>query len=309
LNILLCCFPALLGYLFAAPAAAAIELKDDIGATIRLDRPAQSVIALAPHLTELVYAVGGGDSLAGVVRGSDWPREAAAVTQVGDSGGLDFERIVALQPDLVLAWGSGTRAADIERLHSLGIRVLILEPRRLADIPRHLQMLGILLDRRDAADAATDAFAARMDELRGRHGSARSVSVMFEIWHRPIITVNGQHIISDVIALCGGRNVFADLPFLAGEVSPEMVLAADPDAILVGSEAADAGPQGWENFGFLRAVRSRQVFSVPADLIARQTPRILDAAERICAVLEEVRRNGDAPRSSSPRERAERPTR
>jgi iron complex transport system substrate-binding protein len=211
------------------------------------------------------------------------------VAQVGDSSGLDFERILALQPDLVLAWGSGNRAADLDRLRRLGLTVLVLEPRQLADIPRHLRILGTVLGRSDAAQSAAAAFSARMEGLRERHRSSQKVAVMFEIWHRPMFTVNRAHLISDVIDLCGGRNVFADLPYLSGEISAEMVLAADPDAIIVGSEAEDAGPLAWSNLGFLRAVRSGHVFSVPADLITRQTPRILDAAERICADLDSVR--------------------
>ena len=102
---------------------------------LRRDSPAQRVIALAPHLTELVFAAGGGGRLVGKVRGSDFPPAALTVAEVGDASGLDFERVLALRPDLVLAWGSGNRLVDVERLERLGFAVLVLEPRRLEDIP------------------------------------------------------------------------------------------------------------------------------------------------------------------------------
>lgn len=268
----------------------ATELSDDRGVQVRLDGPVQRMISLAPHLTELVFAAGAGNRLVGVVRGSDFPPEARSVQEIGDASGIDFERVTALQPDLVLAWGSGNRMSDVARLERLGFRVLVLEPRLLEDIPRHLQMIGELLDTQDRAEAAARAFRFRTDALRDRYRGGTMLRVLFEVWHKPLMTVGGAHMISDVLKLCGARNVFADLPQLAGVVSLEQVLTADPDVIVVGSEAEEAGVKGWQRHPSLRAVRSGRVFSVPADLISRQTPRILDAAEKICADIDSARK-------------------
>ncbi len=282
-------FLAVLISQFFAATAPAVEVIDDRGVVLRRDSPAQRVIALAPHLTELVFAAGAGNRLVGKVRGSDFPPEAQALAEVGDAAGLDFERILALQPDLVLAWGSGNRIADVEHLEGLGLAVLVLEPRRLEDIPRHMRMLGALLGTGARARAAELAFALRADRLRERYSGKSAVNVLFEAWHQPLITVNGEHLISDVLRLCGARNAFADLPQLAAAVSPEQVLAADPDAIIIGSEASDAGSEGWQGYRYLRSVRSGAIFTVSADLITRQTPRVLDAAEKICADLDSAR--------------------
>ena len=194
-----------------------------------------------------------------------------------------------MQPDLVLAWGSGNRIADVERLERLGLAVLVLEPRRLEDIPRHMRMLGALLGTGARAQAAALAFVSRADQLRERYRGKSVVSVLFEAWHQPLLTVNGEHLISDVLRLCGARNAFADLPQLAAVVSPEQVLAADPDAIIIGSEAEDAGPEGWQRYRYLKSVRTGAIFTVSADLKTRQTPRVLDAAEKICADLDSIR--------------------
>jgi len=267
----------------------AVTVTDDLGVELQFGGPAQRVIALSPHLTELMYSIGAADHMAGAVRGSDFPAEAAALPGVGDASGLDFERILHLRPDLVLAWGSGNRSVDIARLRSLGLRVLVLEPQRLEDIARHLRLLGDLTGLGEQARAVAAEFERRIDALRGRYAGRASVRVLFEIWHRPLFTVNGEHIISKVLALCVAQNIFADLPRLAGEVSLEQVLLLDPDAIVVGSEADDAGVKNWLGFPYLKAVRGGNVFTVPADMITRQTPRIVEAAEQLCASLDKAR--------------------
>ncbi len=265
-------------------------VTDDAGHRLESVRPVERVISLSPHLTELLYAIGAQDLIAGTVRGSDYPGAAAGLPQIGDAAGLDFERILHSRPDVVLAWSSGNRSADLARLRDLGLPVLELEPRHVEDIPRHLRLLGALLNRQARANDVARAFEKRMEDLRLRHAGGKPVSVLFEIWHQPLFTVNGDHIISRVMQMCGGRNVFATLPRLASEISVEQVLAADPDAIVIGSEAAGAGVENWAPFPWLRAVKKGNVFAVSADLITRQTPRMAEAAERMCAVLEKARR-------------------
>jgi iron complex transport system substrate-binding protein len=279
--------PAIL--LTVAVPASALTVVDDFGVELRLDRPAQRVISLSPHLTELMYSIGAGDRLVGTVLGSDFPLEAAALPEIGDASGLDFERILHSQPDLVLAWGSGNRSVDIVRLRVLGLRVLVLEPQRLEDIPRHLRLLGDLTDLGERAQEVAREFERRVGALRDRYAGRTPVRVLFEVWHKPLFTVNGDHIISKVLGLCAAQNIFAGLPRLAGEVSLEQALTMDPDAIVVGSEAGDAGLDNWTAFSYLKAVRTGNVFTVSADLITRQTPRIVDAAERMCAGLDKAR--------------------
>ena len=277
--------------LLVVPATRALALTrtDDSGVELRLAAPAQRVVSLSPHLTEMMYAIGAGDRLAGAVRGSDFPEQAKALRQVGDAAGLDFERILALRPDLVLAWGSGNRTIDIARLRALGLNVLVLEPEQLDDIPRHLELLGDVTGLRAQAQPVAARFEEKLGWLREHYAGRARVPVLFEIWHRPLFTINGEHVISKVLGLCGARNVFAGLPRLASEVSLEQVLLLDPDAIVVGSEAPDAGAHNWQEFAYLKSVRTGNVFAVSADLITRQTPRLIQAAERLCVGIDRAR--------------------
>lgn len=276
-------------FCLAAPAAAApAEIADDRGVTLRLAQPPQRVVALAPHLTELVFAAGGGDRMVGAAQGSDYPAVARALPEIGNSSGIDLERVLWLQPDLVLAWGSGNRAVDLDRLRRLGLAVVILEPRRLDDIPRHLRLLGRALGTLPVAEAAAGEFEARQASLSRRYGGAAPVDVLFEIWPQPLMTINGAHLISDLLRLCGGRNVFAGLPQLSAAVSMEAVFRIDPQAIVIGSGAPDAAAH-WQRHRRLAAVKNGHLFLVPPDWVSRQTPRVLDAAAMICADLERVR--------------------
>ena len=250
--------------------------------------PARRIIALAPHLAELTYAAGAGPRLVGAVRGSDYPPDIARVPVVGDAAGLDLERIFALRPDLVLAWRSGNRPSDIERLEASGVKVFVREPRRLADVAASLRKLGALAGTAAVAEQAAHDFEARLARLRV--AGKEPIDVFVEIWEHPLMTVNGSHLISDVMSTCGGRNVFAGLPSLAASVSIEAVLAADPVVIIAASPPGSDPAAQWSRFPRLRAVRAGRVFAIDPDVLARATPRILLGVEKVCGWLREVKR-------------------
>ncbi|HSH30644.1 MAG TPA: cobalamin-binding protein, partial [Thiohalobacter sp.] len=214
--------------------AAGVRVEDMAGQALALDAPAQRIVSLAPSLTELIYAAGAGERLVGAVAYSDYPAAARQLTRVGNANQLDLEAILALRPDLVLGWGSGNPRVQLIRLRELDVPVFIAEPQRLDDIALLLERIGTLAGTRTRAEQAARAFRARQEALREQYSDRPVVRVFYEVWHRPLMTVNGDHTISAVIRLCGGRNVFADLPQLSGQVALEAVLAADPDAIVAG---------------------------------------------------------------------------
>jgi iron complex transport system substrate-binding protein len=279
---------------FAAGAlpirAQPVSLADDRGREIRLAAPAQRMVALAPSLAELAFAAGAGGRLVGVVRYSDYPPAARGLPQVGDAARVDFERVVALKPDLILAWKSGNPAADVARLESLGYPAFVSEPARLADIPRLLNAIGALAGTLPAARKAAAGFAREIRALRGRYAAARKVRVFYLIWHRPLLTVNGAHLISDVITLCGGENVFADVNQLTPAVTLEAVIAAKPEVILGGASAGGEKEFAvqWRASG-VAPLRDLPAYYVNPDIIQRQTPRIVEGAKAVCAALEQVR--------------------
>jgi iron complex transport system substrate-binding protein len=275
----------------ACSARAEIVVTDDSGATLRLKEPARRIVSLAPHVTETLYAAGAGDKLVGVVEYSDFPAAARRVARIGGYSKLDLEAIAALKPDLAVGWASGNAPAHVEKLRALGIPVYLSQPERIDDVAASLERFGELAGTQPVARAAATAFRARLAELRARHGTRPKVRTFYQIWKQPLMTVGGGQVISDVIRLCGGENVFAELKQLAPKVSVEAVLAADPDAI-VASGMGEARPEwvdDWRQWPTLAAVKHDNLFFIPPDLIQRHTPRIVEGAERLCAQLEMAR--------------------
>ncbi|HWP95096.1 MAG TPA: cobalamin-binding protein [Gammaproteobacteria bacterium] len=270
-------------------AASPQRITDDLARQVEVGVPARRVVTLAPHLTELVYAAGAGATLVGADRYSDYPPAARELPRIGDAFQQDAERILALAPDLVLAWGSGTPRAAIDRLAGLGLAVVALEPRGLEDIARQLLLIGELTGHATTAQHAADTYRARLAALRERHAGRAPVKVFYQVSAQPLYTVNGAHTISELLALCGGINVFADLEVLAPVVALEAVLARAPEAIVTGYAAAELDM--WRRFPELPAVAHGNLFVIDGSLVARATPRLLEGGERLCAVLEQARRN------------------
>jgi iron complex transport system substrate-binding protein len=279
----------------ALQAHAAITVTDDTGATVTLPVAAQRVISLAPHVTELLYAAGGGAKMVGAVSYSDYPPEAKQLPQVGDNKALDLERIVALKPDLIVVWRHGNAQRQLDRLRELHIPLFFSEPHRLDDVAVSLTKLGRLLGTSSTADAAAAAYRQNIARLRAQYAKRPPVSVFYQVWDKPLMTLNGEHMISDVIALCGGRNVFAALQPLVPTVSTEAVLAANPEAIVTAARGATQPdttlPQlgSWRAWPGLTAVANDNLFAIDGDLINRPAPRIAQGAQQLCEDLEIAR--------------------
>ena len=283
---------ALVGLLMlSGSVTAAVSVVDDAGRIVTLTRHAQRIVSLAPHTTELLFAAGADKALVGVVRYSDFPAAAKQVPVVGDYNALDLETLLSLKPDLIVGWQSGNPAAAVERLLKFNIPVFLSEPRQLEDIATNLERLGVLAGTEASANAASAEFRARLKKLRANYSGKTPVTVFYQIWDRPLITLNGAHMISAVLELCGGKNLFANLPVLAPEVGIESVIAADPQVIIASGSASseDHGLGQWARWPSLRAVRNRQLYFVEPDTIQRSTPRLLQGAQEICRALEGAR--------------------
>jgi len=272
-------------------AAAPIEVVDDSGARIRLEQSARRIVTLAPHLAELVFEAGAGAHLVGVAAYSDFPVSARSIPRIGDARALDLERIVALQPDLVVAWLSGTPKRQTDRLRAMGYPVFADEPHRLEDIAATLERLGTLAGTLEAARARAQVFRDRLRQLRSHAAAKRRVRVFYEIWGSPLLTVNSRHVIADALELCGADNIFGRATSLVTQVSREAVLLADPEAMIIASAPADmtAAKGTWQRWQRLRAVRSGHLFGVDPSLMHRHTTRILDGVEQMCRAIDAAR--------------------
>lgn len=278
--------------LAGAGRADPVTAVDGTGQTIALPAPARRIVSLAPSATELLYAAGAGSRVVAVTDPADWPPEAAQRPRVGDARALDLERIVSLTPDLAVAWPY-VAPAQIERLQALGIPVYRTDPHTPEAIALDIERLGALAGTTEVARPAAARFRSRLAALRQRARGASGVRVFYEIWHQPLYTIGGAHLISAAIDLCGGENVFRQLLLPAPSVSIEAVLAARPSAIVAGTDGAirPAWLDDWRRWPDLPAVRADNLFVVDANLLHRAGPRFVDGAEALCVVIDRARAN------------------
>lgn len=274
----------------------AISVVDFAEQRVQLEAPANRVIALAPHIVENVFTVGAGDTLVGVVAHSNFPERAKALPLVGGYAKTNLEKIVELKPDLVIAWESGNSQESINKIKELGIPVYIDQPDTLEDISRSLRDIGTLTGQDTVGNAEADEFAKKIQQLRKRYKGTAPVSAFYQVWNSPLHTINGNHIISDAIELCGGINIYADEVVVAPIINIESLVERDPAAIIA-SGMSSARPDwldDWKKWSSLRAVKEDNLFFVNPDHIQRHTIRILLGIESICRQLD-IARNRPTP--------------
>ena len=286
------CLGVLLFFLINSFAwSAPIRLIDDLGVELSLDQAAKRVVLLGPNLVESIYAIDAAHTVVAVADHSDYPPEARAIPRVASHNTINYEKILALAPDLVVVWASGFGVDKIQKLRDLGLTVFASEPQRLADVEHLLRTLGQLTGHSGSANQAALDYVRGLEELTQRYQYQRPVRVFYQIWHQPMQTLNDKHIVNDVITLCGGINIFAKQREIAPKVSVEAVIALDPELIITGvSDGQRPSWFGdWQRWPSITAVKKNQLFVVDADIMVRHAPRILLGAEQLCRYLAQAR--------------------
>jgi len=252
--------------------------------TVTLTQPAQRIISLAPHATELLFEAGAAKSVVAVSDYSNFPEAAKNLPSVGNVFAMDTERLLAIKPDLVVIWGTGNGKVLASKLRSNHITVFESEPRNYEMVATSIERLSILAGTETVGKAAAAKFRQRLEDLRKTYrqpDSSTPVTVFYEVWNKPLMTLNDEHMISAAIRLCGGRNVFGRLKELSPTITTEALLAANPDAIITGGENTDSLNE-WRSFKTLTAVKKNHLYAVKGDLLNRAGPRILDGTEALC---------------------------
>src|SRR5690554_1277837 len=275
----------------AIPASAAVCAIDDSGREVCLEAPAQRIAALSPGATELIYAAGAGERVVAVVAFSDYPPEAKEVASVGNLGRIDLERLVTLQPDLVIGWVTGNPGEQLETIEALGIPVFYIEPRDIEGVATAVERLAHLAGSEEEGYRMAGEFRDGMAELADRYAKAEPVSVFYQVWDEPLMSVNDDHLIGQVVALCGGVNVFGELSRLVPRLDDEALLSVDPEAIVAGGMGEENRDwlAHWQQYSHLGAVQHDNLFFVPPSLIQRPTPRLLEGTRILCEKLEVAR--------------------
>jgi len=270
---------------------AEVRVVDDNVDEVRLAVPAQRIISLAPNITEVLFHIGAGDQIVGADEYSNYPEAAKQILRVNNHAAANYELILSLKPDLVIAWQSGNGDKIINPLRKLGIPVFVVETHQIERIPNLFRRFGQLSGNNDLAQQRIEEFTQRLQLLGDAQTGKSVVRTFYQIWDQPLITLNGKHMVSDVIELCGGINIFADAVPLVPYVNIESIVAADPQVIIAGGsqEEQPGWFSSWQQWTGISAVQHKQIYLIPADLMQRHSVRILDGAQMMCDYLDSAR--------------------
>lgn len=285
----------LLAVLIAAAApcvTCAVSVTDDTGKTLALARTPQKIVSIAPGATEMLFAAGAGKQVIATVEFSDEPVEARKVPRIGDNNAIDVERVVSLRPDLVVVWEGGNNAGQVAQLERLGIPLYRHSVERLTDIPPALRRLGQMAGTSAQAEKAARDVEARFAKLAKTYGSGEKLSVMLQVWNKPVYTVGGTHMMTDSLRLCGARNIFDDLREKGPAVDIEAVIARNPQVIVAVAPPGVAREwlDDWKRYGSMQAVRNNTLVPYEDTRLSRLGPSTLEGTETLCKALDGVRR-------------------
>jgi iron complex transport system substrate-binding protein len=275
----------LLSITYTNKVNAAITVLDDAQRKVTLEKPAKRIISLAPHTTELIFAAGAGHLLVGVSEYSDYPEEAKKITSIGSIFALDLERILALKPDLIVIWGTGNAKQLAKKLRDNHLNVFESEPTSFEMIATSIENLATLSGTENQGKLVADRFRHRLSILKQTYAlkiNQQTSSVFFQIARSPLMTINKNHIISSIIKLCGGKNIFNDLHDLSSTITVESVISANPDIIITSEQGGQVSFDTWRKIPQLNAVKLNNLLTVNGNHIYRAGPRILDATEEMC---------------------------
>ena len=279
-----------IGLVTAQASFAGITLPQANGETLSLPTPAERIITLAPNLAELVFAAGAGEQLKAVVEYSNFPAQVKQIPRIGDAFRIDLERIIEREPDLVIAWKSGNPQTALQKLEQLGITVWQIEITRPEEIADAVENISHAAGTQAIGRAVARQLRSKLADLRHQNAGKAPVDYFYQIAPRPLYTINGQHIISRSLEVCGGVNIFAELPTLAPQISRESVILANPQTMIAPETTGDPPALAvWEDWPRLQAVQNQTMLYLPADEISQATPRLLDSIDLACKLLDKVR--------------------
>jgi len=255
------------------------------------EKPKQRIIALAPHIVEMLFDIGAGEQIVGAVAYSDYPKAALDIPRVGSYHGMQIEKLLALNPDLVIVWKSGNSQSDIDKMKRLGLNVVFSNPKDIDDVATELRYFGELTGNQKQAEMVALAYEKRLKILRVKNKDKQLIPVFYQLWSEPMMTINGTTWINQLIEVCQGENVFKSNPTPYPKISIENVIVAQPHLMILPDENADK-PQpiiNWDKWPEIPAVKNNKFIHVDADLLHRFSTRMLSGIEDMCEKIDQQR--------------------
>ncbi|HEX5459560.1 MAG TPA: cobalamin-binding protein [Steroidobacteraceae bacterium] len=278
-----------------------ITVIDDFGRKVTVRYPLERIVSLAPGPTAMLRAAGAGDRLIATIEYSGQPASEDNLPKIGTADAIDMERLIELRPEVVVVWPDGNSPAQIATIERLGIPVYRQEAVTLEGIGESLRRLGKLAGTSGVADREASALQAKLAALRKKYANvSHPPSVLLEVWDRPLYTVGGRELMTDVLQVCGARNVFADLPGRAPAIGIEAVIARNPDIIIAAAPPGSGASwlAEWSRFPSIRAVRTGRLMSFEDQRLIGLGPGVIDATAVLCRKIAALMARADRPQSN-----------
>ncbi|WP_105167575.1 cobalamin-binding protein [Pseudoalteromonas sp. T1lg23B] len=256
---------------------------------------AKRIIALAPHIVENLFAIGAGERIVGTVEYADYPEAANQIVRIGGYNGIMLEKVLALNPDLVIAWQSGNKKDDLDKLEKLGIRVIYSDTKDISKVADELRLFGKLTGKIQQAEQLAQQFTARFNRIQSLYQGATRLQVFYQLWPEPMMTINRNTWLHQLLELCSVDNVFADSSMEYPQISVENVLKKKPEVIVLPYEKSKKVMPtiNWQAWPEIPAVQYQQFIEVDADLLHRYSTRVLDGVTDMCDKLQLARAHYD----------------
>ncbi|MBE0358240.1 MULTISPECIES: cobalamin-binding protein [Pseudoalteromonas] len=250
------------------------------------------IIALAPHIVENLFAIGAGDNIVGTVDYADYPAEAQSIERIGGYYGISLEKVLALKPDLVIAWKSGNQSEDLAQIERLGIKVYLSNPTTIDAVADELLTFGEFTGNIEQSQQAANAFKQKLNAIVKSQLGKKNITGFYQLWPEPMMSVGKNTWISQLIETCHVSNVFAQSVTDYPQISIENVIVTKPQVIIIPDEKSKT-PQpvvNWQKWPEVPAVKNGQFISVNADLLHRFSPRMLDGLADMCDKIDASRK-------------------
>lgn len=262
------------------------------------NEPKQRIITLSPHLAEIVAELGATNQLVGVSDASNFPNAVKNIKVVSDFQNINLELIKQLKPDLILIWKSGTSAKQQAALQSIfkgtNTQLVQSDAISLMDISNEFERLGKIIGKEKNAQEVAKKFQADLKKIEVDNQRKSQVTVFYQAWPSPVMTINGKHLISDMIKVCGGKQIFENEKILVPTVSIEAVIERNPEVVITASEFTNSSTNNdliWKKYPNMKVNQLGGYLSINGDLMTRPTSRALIATQQICSFLDQVREN------------------
>lgn len=288
LNVVLILTAVLLAFMtIAVEAAFPLTVTDHIGNQITFEKAPTRIVSLVPSHTETLFAIGAGNQVAAVDDYSDWPEDATRKPKVGNLTGINYEFLVSLQPDLVLGLVSHYTSGVAEKLTSLGIPVLILEPQDFSATYETIKLLGQITGHECEAEKIVSDMKEKVQDVLTRVSNAEPRRVFYEVWPDPLMTVGPGGFIHELITMANGQNIAADADTAWPIFSLEQLLARDPEVIITtfAETISDLDSGRRSQWSQISAVKNRRYYLIDPNLISRTGPRLADGLAELARLI------------------------